>query len=266
MAGEYVTKIKIAFEELMACPDGAMAGEFKEKVTTGQMSNYKLSVSLTASVEAEVKGAVASAKASMSAGMESSFETSFSSSREVEKCFTGEVGKPFYVYQSMITAFTSEGRELRFGGSLRAYSSPQQLLHEERVEPPKAATVARRRCRILSAKNPSKCIHLKSGNDSSSNGDACHLWDVRGGSYPAQEWIIEGRLIKSVKMPGKCIHLASGGGRSSNGDKCHLWDINGGSYPAQEWIIEGKLIKSVKEPGKCIHLASGNDSSSNGDK
>jgi hypothetical protein len=85
---------------------------------------------------------------------------------------------------------------------------------------------------------PGKCIHLESGGGASSNGDKCHLWDTLPGHWPAQEWMMDGNLIRSVKMPGKCIQLESGGGASSNGDKCHLWDIFPEPWPAQEWTLE----------------------------
>jgi len=92
--------------------------------------------------------------------------------------------------------------------------------------------------RIVSKKMPGKCIHLVSGIGTSRNGDKCHLWDIQPGRWPAQEWTMDGNLIRSVKMPGKCIHLESGDGASRNGDKCHLWDIVPGRWPAQEWTLE----------------------------
>ncbi|OQR88423.1 hypothetical protein THRCLA_22869 [Thraustotheca clavata] len=101
---------------------------------------------------------------------------------------------------------------------------------------------------------PTKCIHLQSGEGHTYNGDVCHIWDQIRGSYTAQEWLYDGKLIRSAKYPSKCIHLKSGSGDSFNGDACHLWDVQPGDYPAQEWIIDGKLIKSVKCPDKCIHL------------
>ncbi|OQS00194.1 hypothetical protein THRCLA_21725, partial [Thraustotheca clavata] len=77
-----------------------------------------------------------------------------------------------------------------------------------------------------------------SGTGKSSNGDICHLWTIQPGNYPPQEWIYDGKLLRSVKYPNKCIHLKSGSSPDlRNGDVCHLWDIIDGSYPAQEWTL-----------------------------
>ncbi|KDO25508.1 hypothetical protein SPRG_20632 [Saprolegnia parasitica CBS 223.65] len=117
---------------------------------------------------------------------------------------------------------------------------------------------------LQSAASPSRCIHLQSGTGRSENGDVCHLWTTMPGTYAAQEWFYDRKLLRSMKDPTKCIHLQSGSGPTFNGDVCHLWDIQSGSYPAQEWLLDGKLIRSAKDPTKCIHLKDG--SGFDGDK
>jgi len=43
---------------------------------------------------------------------------------------------------------------------------------------------------IYSTRNPSRCIHLKSGTQPTYNGDGVHMWGVQQGEFPAQEWVI----------------------------------------------------------------------------
>lgn len=119
---------------------------------------------------------------------------------------------------------------------------------------------------IVSNKLPEKCIQLKSGAGPSDDGDACHLWDIHDGRWPAQEWIFEDNMIKSVKEPGKCIHIKSGIAESYNGDPCHLWRVHPWNYPPQEWIIDYNKIKSVKIPEMCIRVGSEDGSCNNGDE
>jgi len=43
---------------------------------------------------------------------------------------------------------------------------------------------------IYSTRNPSRCIHLKSGTQPTYNGDGVHMWEVQQGEFPGQEWVI----------------------------------------------------------------------------
>ncbi|OQS03538.1 hypothetical protein THRCLA_04144, partial [Thraustotheca clavata] len=120
-------------------------------------------------------------------------------------------------------------------------------------------------CRIDMSHFPGYCIHLRSGHLPTGNGDICHVWTTQHGSYPAQEWIYDGKFIKSAKDTNRCIHLQSGTGPTYNGDKIQLWDIQPGHYPAQEWIIRGKLIISEKDHSKCLHIKNGSNGPFDGD-
>lgn len=113
------------------------------------------------------------------------------------------------------------------------------------------------KCIIFSSKAPGKCLHLESGDGVPHNGTKLHLWDLQPGSWPAQEWIWDGDVIKSAAAPGKCLHLESGTGDAHNGTKVHLWDLQAGSFRAQEWILDGGNIVSKRDQSKCCHLDGG---------
>ncbi|OQR83789.1 hypothetical protein ACHHYP_14293 [Achlya hypogyna] len=123
---------------------------------------------------------------------------------------------------------------------------------------------------LRSAKDPSLCIHAKSGGlPTPAVGDTCHLWrvvygpaytfsgdsiallDVVPGDYLPQEWLFDGKLLRSAKYPSKCIRTKKSSDRQG---RIWLGDMHVGVYLAQEWTIKDNVIRSVKYPTKCIKV------------
>merc|ERR1719171_3326614 len=76
-----------------------------------------------------------------------------------------------------------------------------------------------RKCMIIPKKAPGKFLHIAGGR--TGNGTIIHVWDqVAHKHEPNQEFLWDGKLIRSAKAPGKCLHLDNG--KTGDGTRVHL--------------------------------------------